>query len=141
QHGTNAVAIGDAVRAKLKQLTDILPKGIKMGIVTDTTVFIKQSISQLVFTLGLAVLLTSIVCYLFLGTFSSAFNVILAIPVSLIGSFIVLRALGFTINTFTLMGLSLSIGIVVDDAIMVLENITRHFEAGKTRVYAALVGA
>ena len=95
----------------------------------------------MLFTLGLAVLLTSLVCYLFLGTISSAFNVILAIPVSLIGSFIVLYFLGFTINSFTLMGLSLSIGIVVDDAIMVLENITRHNEMGKSRVLAAIVGA
>jgi hydrophobe/amphiphile efflux-1 (HAE1) family protein len=141
QHGTNAVAIGDAVRARLKTLGDVLPKGMKMGIVTDTTIFIKDSINELLFTLGMAVLLTSVVCYLFLGTFSSAFNVILAIPVSLIGSFIVLHFLGFTINTFTLMGLSLSIGIVVDDAIMVLENITRHVELGKSRVHAALVGA
>jgi multidrug efflux pump subunit AcrB len=86
-------------------------------------------------------LLTAVVCYLFLGTISSAFNVIMAIPVSLIGSFIVLKALGFTINTFTLLGLSLSIGIVVDDAIMVLENITRHNELGKPRVLAAIVGA
>ena len=141
QHGTNAVAIGDAVRKRIAQLADVLPKGMKMGIVTDTTVFIKQSINQLLFTLFMAVLLTAIVCYLFLGTWSSAFNVILAIPVSLIGSFIVLHFLGFTVNTFTLMGLSLSIGIVVDDAIMVLENITRHNEMGKTRVHAAIVGA
>jgi len=141
QHGTNAVAIGDAVKARLKSLADVLPKGMKMGIVTDSTVFIKQSINELLLTLGLAVLLTSAVCYLFLGTWSSAFNVILAIPVSLIGSFIILRAFGFTINTFTLMGLSLSIGIVVDDAIMVLENITRHHEAGKGRVLASIVGA
>lgn len=141
QHGTNAVAIGDAVKKKITQLEDVLPKGMKMGIVTDTTVFIKDAIKELLSTLGMAVLLTAMVCYLFLGSWSSAFNVILAIPVSLIGSFIVLNALGFTINTFTLMGLSLSIGIVVDDAIMVLENITRHNELGKTRVHAALVGA
>jgi hydrophobe/amphiphile efflux-1 (HAE1) family protein len=141
QHGTNAVAIGDAVKAKIKHIGDILPKGMKMGIVTDTTVFIKDSIHELLFTIMMAVLLTAVVCYLFLGTLSSAFNVILAIPVSLIGSFIVLHFLGFTINTFTLMGLSLSIGIVVDDAIMVLENITRHVEMGKSRVEAALVGA
>src|SRR5208283_643430 len=137
----NAVAIGEAVRKKIQQLNDALPKGMKMGIVTDSTIFIKDSINELLFTLGMAVLLTSLVCYLFLGTFSSAFNVILAIPVSLIGSFIVLAAMGFTINTFTLMGLSLSIGIVVDDAIMVLENITRHNELGKGRVLAAIVGA
>jgi hydrophobe/amphiphile efflux-1 (HAE1) family protein len=141
QHGTNAVAIGDSVKKKLKQLKDALPKGMNMGIVTDTTVFIKDSINELLYSLLIAVILTSIVCYLFLGTMSSAFNVLLAIPVSLIGSFIVLHFLGFTINTFTLMGLSLSIGIVVDDAIMVLENITRHNEMGKSRVHAAIVGA
>lgn len=141
QRGTNAVAIGEAVKTKIKQLNEILPKGMQMGIVTDTTAFIKDSISELLFTLFMAVILTATVCYLFLGTWSSAFNVILAIPVSLIGTFIVLHFLGFTINTFTLLGLSLSIGIVVDDAIMVLENITRHYESGKSRVLAALVGA
>ncbi len=141
QHGTNAVAISDAVKKKIESLREILPKGMDMGIVTDTTKFIKESVNELLFTLCLSVLLTSIVCYLFLGTVSSAFNVILAIPVSLIGSFIVLKFAGFTINSFTLMGLSLSIGIVVDDAIMVLENITRHVEMGKNKVLAALVGA
>lgn len=141
QHGTNAVAIGDAVKARIKTLGEFLPKGMNLGIVTDTTVFIKQSIDELLFNLLLSVVLTSIVCYLFLGTLSSSFNVILAIPVSLVGTFIVLKAMNFTVNTFTLLGLSLSIGIVVDDAIMVLENITRHVEMGKSRVEAALVGA
>jgi hydrophobe/amphiphile efflux-1 (HAE1) family protein len=140
QHGTNAVAIGDAVKARLKKLNDILPNGMKLGIVTDTTMFIKESVNELLTTLGLSVILTSIVCYLFLGSLSSAFNVVLAIPLSLIGSFIILNAFGFTVNSFTLMGLSLSIGIVVDDAIMVLENITRHVEEGKKRVLASLVG-
>jgi hydrophobe/amphiphile efflux-1 (HAE1) family protein len=141
QRGTNAVAIADDVKKKIASLGSFLPKGLKLGVITDATVFIRESVNELLFTLVLAVLLTAVVCYLFLGTFSSAFNVVLAIPVSLIGSFIVLNAMGFTINTFTMMGLSLSIGIVVDDAIMVLENITRHNEEGKERVLAALVGA
>lgn len=141
QHGTNAVAVGDAVRSKIQQLLEIIPSGMKLGMVTDTTVFIRQSVNELLFTLAAAVLLTAVVCYLFLGTLRSAFNVVIAIPVSLIGSFIVLNLFGFTINTFTLMGLSLSIGIVVDDAIMVLENITRHYEENKKRVLAALVGS
>jgi HAE1 family hydrophobic/amphiphilic exporter-1 len=141
QRGTNAVAIGDAVKVKIKKIDHILPKGVRMGVVSDSTVFIKDSIHELLFTLGLAVILTAIVCYFFLGNISSAFNVVLAIPVSLIGSFTILKFLGFTINTFTLMGLSLSIGIVVDDAIMVLENISRHYEAGKSRLEAALIGA
>jgi hydrophobe/amphiphile efflux-1 (HAE1) family protein len=141
QHGTNAVAIANRVKEKLAKLHEVLPKGMNMGIVTDTTAFIKDSVNELLFSLIMAVLLTSVVCYLFLGTVSSAFNVILAIPVSLIGTFIALYFLGFTVNSFTLMGLSLSIGIVVDDAIMVLENITRHNEEGKPRVLAAIVGA
>ena len=141
QHGTNAVAIGDAVRKRIHQLGEILPSGMKLGIANDSTVFIRDSIKELLFTLGMAVLLTALVCYLFLGSLSSAFNVILAIPVSLVGSFIVIHALGFTVNTFTLMALSLSIGIVVDDAIMVLENITRHNEEGEPRALAALLGA
>ncbi len=139
--GTNAVAVGEGVKEKLEEIKKQLPPGIKLDIVTDTTVFIKDAVKELGTTLVLSVLLTSLVCYLFLGTLSSAFNVILAIPISLIGSFIFLNALGFTINSFTLMALSLSIGIVVDDAIMVLENIGRHLESGKNRVMASLIGA
>jgi HAE1 family hydrophobic/amphiphilic exporter-1 len=79
--------------------------------------------------------------WLFLGSLSATIIVILAIPTSVLGSFIVLYALGFTLNTFTLLGLSLAIGIVVDDAIMVLENIVRHRERGESRVNAALIGS
>ncbi len=141
QPGSNAVSIGEAIKVKLEQLKKQVPKGMELGIVSDATEFIKDSVQELSTTLMLAILLTALVCYLFLGTFNSSLNVILAIPVSLIGAFIVLKYLKFTINTFTLMGLSLSIGIVVDDAIMVLENISRHLEMGKSRVHAALVGS
>ncbi len=141
QHGTNAVEIANAVKAKLAYFNKILPKGLKMDAVADSTRFIKDAVNDLLFTLLAAVALTALVCYLFLGSWSSAFNVILAIPVSLIGSFIFLNAFGFTLNSFTLMALSLSIGIVVDDAIMVLENIVRHNEEGLPRVQAAIVGA
>ena len=141
QRGTNAVAVGRKVKAQMINLKSVLPKGMIMGVVTDATKFIEESTHELLFTLGLSVVLTSIVCYLFLGSVSSAFNVVLAIPTSLIGSFIVLYFCGFTLNTFTLLGLSLSIGIVVDDAIMVLENIVRHKEMGMSNVKAAIVGA
>ena len=141
QHGTNAVAIADAVKKKIAGLGSLLPPGTKLGVVVDTTAFIEQSIHELFSVLGLAVLLTSIVCYFFLGSLSSALNVVVAIPVSLIGSLIFFYALGFTLNSFTLMALSLSIGIVVDDAIMVLENIARHLEQGLDRMQAAIVGA
>ena len=141
RRGSNAVAVGRAVKAKVKALAALLPKGMHMGIVTDTTAFIEESTHELLFTLTLSAILTSIVCYLFLGSFSSAFNVVLAIPTSLVGAFIALYFCGFTLNTFTLLGLSLSIGIVVDDAIMVLENIVRHKEMGKSRVKAAIIGS
>ena len=89
--------------------------------------------SELNFTLILSAILTSIVCFLFLGSWSSTINVLMAIPTSIVGAFIALYFFGFTLNTFTLLGLSLAIGIVVDDAIMMLENIVRHYEMGKNR--------
>ena len=79
-------------------------------------------------------MLTAFVCWLFLGSLSSTLNVVLAIPMSLLGTVAVIYFLGFTLNTFTLLGLSLAVGIVVDDAIMVMENIYRHAEMGKDRV-------
>ena len=92
-------------------------------------------------TLLMSAILTSIVCYLFLGSWSSTINVLLAIPTSIVGAFIALYFFGFTLNTFTLLALSLAIGIVVDDAIMMLENIVRHHEMGKNRRIAALEGS
>lgn len=141
QRGSNAVEVGNSVKKAIENLRAILPAGMNLGLVTDATQFIKESTHELLFTLGLSAILTSIVCYLFLGSLSSAFNVVLAIPTSLVGSFIILYFFGFTLNTFTLLALSLSIGIVVDDAIMVLENIVRHKELGKSRIKAALIGA
>ena len=141
QRGSNAVAVGRAVKERIRYLKDLLPKGMSVVPLVDSTRFIEESTQELIFTLGLAAILTSIVCWLFLGTWSSAINVIMAIPVSLMGSFIVLKYMGFTINTFTLLALSLSIGIVVDDAIMVLENIVRYFEQGMGKVKASLIGA
>jgi hydrophobe/amphiphile efflux-1 (HAE1) family protein len=141
QRGSNAVAVADDVKKRIDDLGKLLPANLKLLPVIDTTKFIRESTNELLFTLGLSALLTSLVCYLFLGSFGSAINVILAIPTSLIGSFIVLKLFGFTINTFTLLALSLSIGIVVDDAIMVLENIVRYFETGMSRVKASLIGA
>ena len=89
----------------------------------------------------MASLLTGFICWLFLGSFSSTFNILLAIPTSIVGAFTVMYFMGFTLNTFTLLALTLSIGIVVDDAIMMLENIVRHREMGKSRIRAAFDGA
>ena len=141
QHGSNAVAVAEAVRAKVKEIQTWLPPQYELSIRSDNTRFIKDSINELIKTLLLSALLTSLVCFLFLGSWTSMINVLLSIPTSVIGTFIAFYAFGFTLNTFTLLGLSLAIGIIVDDAIMMLENIVRHRKMGKTKRKAALVGA
>ncbi len=141
QRGTNAMSVADAVKKKIKELQKSLPEGMHLEVVFDTTKFIKASVHELYMNLVMAAILTSVVCYFFLGSWSATLNVLLAIPTSIMGAFIVLYFMGFTINTFTMLGLSLVIGIVVDDAIMVLENIARYIEHGKTRMQAALNSA
>ena len=106
----------------------------------DTTVFIEESVHEMQIELGIALVLTAFVCWLFLGSISSTLNVVLAIPMSLLGTVAITYFLGFTLNTFTLLGLSLAVGLVVDDAVMVMENIYRHAEMGKDRVRAARDG-
>ncbi len=141
QRGANAVAVAQAVKERVAEIQKTLPEGTTLIVNFDGTKFVEEAIHELVLTLVLAALLTSLVCWLFLGSWASTFNVLLAIPTSVLGAFIILYFSGFTLNTFTLLGLSLAIGIVVDDAIMVLENIIRHREMGKTRRQAALAGA
>ncbi len=141
QRGSNAVAVADGVRKKIREIEKSLPSGMKLQVVFDTTQFIKDSVRELRFNLVMSILLTSLVCYVFLGSATATVNVFLAIPTSLMGAFLVLYFLGFTINTFTMLGLSLVIGIVVDDAIMVLENIARYQERGLSRRDAAITGA
>ncbi len=141
QHGSNAVEVGDAIRKKIKELEPLIPPSYKVGLRSDNTRFIKQSVNQLLFTLAMSALLTSIVCFLFLGSFTSTINILMAIPTSIVGAFVAFYAFHFTLNTFTLLGLSLAIGIVVDDAIMMLENIVRHREMGEGKMEAALKGS
>src|SRR4029453_16313338 len=111
-----------------------------LGINFDSTQFIEESVHEIEVELVLAVLLTALVCWMFLGSLSSTLNVILAIPMSLLGTIAIIYFLGFTLNTFTLLALSLAVGIVVDDAIMVMENIYRHAEMGKNKIKAAADG-
>jgi HAE1 family hydrophobic/amphiphilic exporter-1 len=141
QRGANAVEVAHAVKAKLAEIRPNLPEGLYVAVGFDGTTFIEAAIHEIEISLILAAVLTGIVCWLFLGSWSSTVNVLLAIPTSIIGTFICIYFFGFTLNTFTLLGLSLSVGIVVDDAIMVLENIYRHREAGQDRLQAAIVGA
>jgi multidrug efflux pump len=139
--GANAVEVGERARAKLEELRRDLPEGLSAGVRFDSTTFVKHAIDEILFTLVLAALLTGIVCWVFLGSWSSTVNVLLAIPTSIFGTFIVMYFLGFTLNTYTVLGLTLTVGIVVDDAIMVLENIYRHREHGEGKIKAASIGA
>lgn len=137
QPGSNAVGVANAVRASIASLQKTLPAGMKVETIFDTTQFINESVDEIGLELGLAVLLTAGVCWIFLGSLSSTMNVLFAIPMSLLGTIAILYFCGFTLNTFTLLGLSLAVGLVVDDAVMVMENIFRHAEMGKDRVTAA----
>jgi multidrug efflux pump len=140
QRGSNAVAVATDVRAALADFQKSLPEGLSASIVFDSTQFIEESVREIEFEILLSVLLTAFVCWLFLGSFSSTLNVILAIPMSLLGTVAIIYFLGFTFNTFTLLAMALAVGIVVDDAIMVMENIFRHREGGQDLVQAALGG-
>jgi hydrophobe/amphiphile efflux-1 (HAE1) family protein len=140
QRGANAVAVAKQVRKVLADFQKYLPEGMNVGVNFDSTKFIEESVREIQLELLLSVLLTALVCWMFLGSFSSTLNVILAIPMSLLGTVAVIYFLGFTFNTFTLLAMALAVGIVVDDAIMVMENIYRHAEGGKGLVQAALEG-
>ena len=140
QRGSNAVAVARGVKQAIAEIQSTLPEGMDLGINFDSTQFIEESVHEIQFELLLSVILTAIICWLFLGTFSATLNVVLAIPMSLLGTVACIYFFGFTLNTFTLLGLALAVGIVVDDAIMVLENIFRHGEMGKDRVRAAREG-
>lgn len=141
QRGSNAVAVAEGVIAKMQEIKSQLPPGMDVHVNFDSTRFIKSSVKELNKHLILAAILTSLVCWMFLGSWAATFNVLLAIPTSLMGAFIGLYFFGFTLNTFTLLGLTLAIGIVVDDAIMVLENIFRYNEKGRGQIESAIIGA
>jgi multidrug efflux pump subunit AcrB len=146
--GGNLVAVCENVKAELPRLRKLLPPGTNLDVPIDYSLFVRENVDELQLTLFLGILLTAGVCYLFLGSIGTTINICLSIPTSLVGTFFVVnygvKLFGvepFTINLMTLLGLSLSVGVVVDDAILVLENIYRHREHGETRRDAALKGA
>jgi len=141
QRGANAVQVAQAVKKQLLEIQKDLPEGMEIHVNFDSTKFIEQSVHELNKHLIIAIILTSLICWVFLGSWAATFNVILAIPTSILGAFIGLYFLGFTLNTFTLLGLTLAIGIVVDDAIMVLENIFRYNQLGNNRIRSAILGS
>lgn len=141
QRGANTIDIAEETRELTEYLQGSLPEGFNISVSNDRTVYVKDSNDQMVFTIILATLLTGLVCFLFLGSPASTLNIFLAIPTALMGTFIFLYFIGFTLNIFTMLALTLAIGIVVDDTIMVMENISRYREQGYGRIEAAVMGA
>ncbi|HEV8661125.1 MAG TPA: efflux RND transporter permease subunit, partial [Thermoanaerobaculia bacterium] len=129
--GTNAIQASNDVRATMERLKKSFPAGVDYKIVYDPTIFVRHSIRGVVETLFIAILLVVIVVMIFLQTWRASIIPLVAVPVSLVGTFAVMLMLGFSLNTLSLFGLVLAIGIVVDDAIVVVENVERHIELGQ----------
>jgi multidrug efflux pump len=137
----NPLELSNAVRAEVDKINENLPPGMKLIVAYDTSVFIDRSINSVFHTIGEAILLVVLVIFFFLRSLRATVIPIVTIPVSLIGAFALMYFFGFTINTLTLLAMVLAIGLVVDDAIVVLENIFRHMEEGMPRRAAAMQGA
>jgi len=141
QPGSNTVEVADAVLALLPVMQQSMPRGIEIDRSFDASQNIRESIADVKFTLLLTVGLVIIVIFVFLRNVSATLIPSLAVPLSLLGTFGAMKLLGFTIDMLSMMAMTLSVGFVVDDAIVMLENIVRHMEMGKTRMQAALEGA
>jgi multidrug efflux pump len=137
----NILDVAKRVREAFPAIKQQLPSGLKGEIVYDATEFINTSIYEVIKTLVEALLIVTLVIYLFLGSFRAVIVPVIAMPLSLIGAFFVMLALGYSINLLTLLALVLAIGLVVDDAIIVVENVDRHMKAGQTPMQAAIAAA
>jgi HAE1 family hydrophobic/amphiphilic exporter-1 len=141
QPGTNTVAVVEGIKAIIPSIRVNMPAGINLNTLYDASQNIRNSIRDVKVTLGMTILLVILVIFVFLRNVSATLIPSLAVPLSLLGTFGVMKLLGFTIDTLSMMAMTLSVGFVVDDAIVMLENIVRHMEMGKTRMQAALEGA
>ncbi len=137
----NPLELSAAVREMMPKIKANLPQGVEIDVANDNSVFIDRSIKAVFSTILEAVVLVALVIFVFLRTIRASIIPLVTIPVSLIGTFALMALFGFTINTLTLLALVLAIGLVVDDAIVVLENIYRHIEEGKAPFEAAIIGA
>ncbi|OAV64880.1 Multidrug transporter MdtC [Bacteroidales bacterium Barb6XT] len=138
QSGANSVSIAKQVKEKITEIQETLPSDVKLGIIMDTSTNILNTVNSLIETVGITFILVMLVVFLFLGRWRATFIIILTIPISLVASFAYLFASGNTLNIISLSSLSIAIGMVVDDAIVVLENITTHIERGSKPKQAAI---
>ena len=137
QSGTNSVAVADDVKTKISQLQSALPPGISVSVVSDNSEMIRSSVESVEHTMVEGCILAVAIIFLFLRTLSSTFVSAISLPTSIVTTFAAMKLMGFTLNTMSLMALSLSVGLLVDDAIVVIENIVRHLRMGKTPIQAA----
>jgi len=141
QATANPLDLSRAVHAEVARINQNLPAGMHLAVTYDTSLFIQESIRSVYTTIAEAVVLVVLMIFFFLRNVRASLIPIVTIPVSLVGAFGIMNAFGFSINTLTLLAMVLAIGLVVDDAIVMLENIHRHIEAGKSRLQAAFLGA
>ncbi len=137
----NSLDVIKGIRTEMAAIERDLPTGLSARIAYDATDYISNSISEVLHTLGDTLLIVMVVIFLFLGSFRSVLIPVVAIPLSLIGAVFLMQAFGFTVNILTLLAIVLSVGLVVDDAIVVVENVERHLDEGKSPLEAALIGA
>ncbi len=137
----NTLDVMAGVRAELDRIKQGLPQGMQATIAYDSTEYIKDAISEVYHTLSETLLIVLVVIFLFLGSLRAVIVPVIAIPISLIGGFFLMQLLGFSLNLLTLLAIVLSVGLVVDDAIVVVENVERHLTEGKGRIEAALIAA
>ena len=140
QPGTNTVEVVDRIRALMPEFTSALPPSVHLDVVYDRSQSIRESVEDVKFSLKLAIVLVVLVIFLFLRNVSATIIPSLALPLSVVGTFAAMSLLGYTMDNLSLMALTLAVGFVVDDAIVVLENVVRHMEMGKSRMEAALEG-
>lgn len=140
QSGANTVDVANGIKKIVSQLSSELPEGVEIEIIRDMSTFILESVEDVQVTMILGGVLTVLIVFCFLISWRSTVITGITLPISVISSFIIMQALGFTLNTLTLMGLSLAIGLLIDDAIVVRENIVRHLQMGKDHVAASLDG-
>src|SRR3984893_3566385 len=137
----NSIDVIKRVRVEMEQIKKELPTGMEADVAYDATAYINDAIHEVVKTLIDTLLIVMVVIFLFLGSFRSVIVPVVAIPISLIGALFLMQVLGFTLNLLTLLAIVLSVGLVVDDAIVVVENVERHLREGLSRTNAALLGA
>jgi HAE1 family hydrophobic/amphiphilic exporter-1 len=141
QPGTNTVQIVDAIKELLPRFRQVMPPAVRLDLIYDRSTAVRESVDDVKFTLLLTVGLVVLVIFIFLRNVSATLIPSLALPLSIIGTFAAMYLLGYSMDNLSLMALTLSVGFVVDDAIVVLENIVRHMEMGKSRLQAALEGS